>query len=357
MDQEATQMTLTPHETVVEKPKLKIAIQGGNGRVGSTIAKLLTHLAPLRYEVLAADHIEPQNEQFFAVINAAPYFTSQQLAEKAVFNGAHYLDMTEDVEVTRGLQDLAERPRPLMEQAACGVAIIPQCGLAPGVISIIAGHMARQYEKLDTLKLRVGALPRHPNNRLGYALTWNIDGLINQYHGWADVIRNGQHCHVPALSDVEEMFFESGQFEAFTTAGGIGTLCDTFHDARTINYKTVRYPGHAELMRFLIEDMALDRIELKRILENALPVTDQDVVLISVASTGLDKGGNHRQLTYGKTIFGVPGRSALQTTTASATCAVLDLLAEKSIKTTGFVKQEDIPLEKFIVNRFGRAFS
>ena len=110
-------------------------------------------------------------------------------------------------------------------------------------------------------------------------------------------------------------------------------------------------------MRFLIEDLALDRIELKRILENALPITDQDVVLISIAATGRDKIGYHRQATYSKTLFGAPGRSALQTTTASATCAVLDLLAEKSIKTAGFIRQEDIPLEKFIVNRFGRVFS
>ena len=337
------------------EPLKKIAIQGGNGRVGSTIAQLLKHPAPLRYEVFAADRIEPQNEQFFAVINAAPYFTSVPLATKAVLAGAHYLDMTEDVQVTRELRDFADTA-PIMSPDACGKAIIPQCGLAPGVISIVGGHMARQYEKLDTLKLRVGALPRHPNNMLGYALTWNIDGLINQYMESAAVIRDGVPCMVPSLHGDEELFFESGQFEAFTTAGGVGTLCETFHHARTINYKTIRYPGHAKLMRFLIEDLALDRIELKRILENALPVTDQDVVLISVASTGLDKEGNHRQATYAKTIFGVPGRSALQTTTASAVCAVLDLLAEGELS-SGFIKQEDIPLEKFIVNRFGRAFS
>ena len=322
MDQEAAQMTPTPHETVVEKPKLKIAVQGGSGRVGSTIVKLLTPF----YDVLAKDVLGYDDVAGrFAVINAAPYFTSQQLAEMAVFNGVHYLDMTEDVEVTRGLQDLAETA-PIMEQAACGVAIIPQCGLAPGVISIIAGHMARQYEKLDTLKLRVGALPRHPNNRLGYALTWNIDGLINQYMGWADVVRDGQHCQVPTLSEVEDLLFEGDHFEAFTTAGGVGTLCSSFPKARTINYKTIRYPGHAALMRFLIEDMAFDRIELKRVLEKALPTTDQDVVLILVSATGIDKLGNHRQTTYSKMIFGTPGRSALQTTTASATCAVLDLV-------------------------------
>ena len=343
--------------TPQKEPRLRVGIQGGNGRVGSTIASLL---APF-YDVIAADVINPEGtlpdgKKFFAVINAAPYFTSQQLAEKAVFNGVHYLDMTEDVGVTGWLRDLAETA-PIMEKAACDVAIIPQCGLAPGVISIIGGHMARQYEKLDTLKLRVGALPRHPNNQLGYALTWNIDGLINQYHGWADVIRDGEHCKVPPLVDVEELLVDGDRFEAFTTAGGVGTLCDSFPKARALNYKTIRYPGHAALMRFLIEDLALDRIELKRILENALPITDQDVVLISVAAVGLDKNGDRRQMTYSKTLFGAPGRSALQTTTASATCAVLDLLAEGALEQRGFIRQEDIPLEKFIANRFGRVFS
>ena len=330
----------------------RVAVQGASGRVGSAIVNLL---APF-YDVIARDVLDipgdlltPEGRaRLFAVINAAPYFTSIPIAEAAVKFGVHYLDMTEDVEVTNQLREL---------DSVSTHAIIPQCGLAPGVISIIGGHMARSFEKLDTLKLRVGALPRHPNNQLGYALTWNIDGLINQYHGWADVIRDGEHCKVPPLVDVEELLVDGDRFEAFTTAGGVGTLCDSFPKARALNYKTIRYPGHAALMRFLIEDLALDRIELKRILENALPITDQDVVLISVAAVGLDKNGDRRQMTYSKTLFGAPGRSALQTTTASATCAVLDLLAEGALEQRGFIRQEDIPLEKFIANRFGRVFS
>jgi len=339
-----------------EQPQLKkIALQG-LGRVGSTIAAILKNPAPLRYEVVAKDVLDDDDlVGAFAVINAAPYFTSVPLATKAVLGGAHYLDMTEDVEVTRELRDLAET-LPIMSEAACGVAIIPQCGLAPGVVSIIAGHMARKFEKLDTLKIRVGALPRHPNNMLGYAQTWNLDGLVNQYHGWADVVREGEHCKVPPLVDVEELTVEGGQYEAFTTAGGIGTLCDSFPKARTINYKTIRYPGHAKLMRFLIEDMGLSRVELKNALARALPLIDQDVVLISISATGIG-GGLLRQLTYSKVVLGVPGRSALQTTTAGATCAVLDLLTEGAIEQRGFIRQENIPLEAFVKNRFGRGFA
>ncbi len=330
----------------------RVAVQGASGRVGSAIVNLL---APF-YDVIARDVLDIPGDLLtpegragvFAVINAAPYYTSLPLAEAAVKFGVHYLDMTEDVEVTDQLRELGD---------VSTHALIPQCGLAPGVISIIGGHMARSFEKLDTLKLRVGALPRHPSNRLGYALTWNTDGLINQYHGWADVIRDGVRCKVPPLIDVEELRVEGDTFEAFTTAGGVGTLCESFPDARTLNYKTIRYPGHAKLMRFLIEDMALDRIELKRILEKALPTIEQDVVLIVLTATGLDKDGIHRATTYCKTIMGAPGRTALQATTAQSTCAVLDLLAEKSIKIRGFVKQEEIPLEKFIANRYGRAFA
>ena len=347
---------MTDEQPKAEEPKLKkIALQG-LGRVGSVIAVFLKNPAPLRYELVAKDVLDDDDlTGAFAVINAAPYFTSVPLATKAVLAGAHYLDMTEDVGVTRELRDLAETLS-ITSEAARDVAIIPQCGLAPGVVSIIAGHMARKFEKLDTIKMRVGALPRHPTNMLGYAQTWNLDGLINQYHEWANVIRDGKATMVPPLMDVEELTVEGDRYEAFTTAGGVGTLCESFPKARTINYKTIRYPGHVKLIRFLIEDMALSRDELKNALARALPIIDQDIVVISVSATGIG-GGLHRQITYSKLVQGVPGRSALQTTTASSICAVLDLLADGTIEQRGFVRQEDIPLDKFVTNRFGRGFA
>lgn len=324
--------------------KLKVGVQGGSGRIGSAITKILSPF----YDVLSADAILNPPPDLFAVINAAPYYTSVPLANIVLRQDTHYLDLTEDVDTAAQLNILSK----LTDRAAC----IPQCGLAPGVVSIVAGSMVRKYDKLRSLKLRVGGLPRHSTNALNYALTWSVEGLVNQYHNPATAIRDGKIVTVKALDDIEELLYEGGVYEAFNTSGGVGTLCSTFPDAENIDYKTIRYPGHAALMKFLIRDLGIGRPALKEILERAIPVTDQDVVLISVTSTGF-KNDVLSQATYAKHMFGVPGRAALQTTTAASICAVLDMLADGTLKCTGFVKQEEIPLEAFVKNRFGRVFA
>ena len=321
--------------------KLKIAVQGGNGRVGSVVAHTL---APF-YEILAADMIVPHDE--FAVINCAPYHTSGSLARMALERDIHYLDLTEDVQVAKTLAAMADGAKS---------AVIPQCGLAPGVVSILAGSFAKKYDKVHTLKLRVGGLPRHPTNMLGYALTWNAEGLVNQYRNPATALRNQELVQVAALDDVEELRYDTGTYEAFNTSGGVGTLCDSFPNAVNIDYKTIRYPGHAKLVKFLMHEMGLNPVEMKDLFERAIPSTDQDVVIIQVTGIGW-RNGRLEQATYSKEVFGVPGRSALQMTTAHSVCAVLDMLADGTLNRTGFVKQEEIPLEGFMKNRFGKAFA
>ena len=108
----------------------------------------------------------------FAVLSAAPFHLTAGIAEAAVAVGTHYLDLTEDVESTRKVKKLAETSE---------VALIPQCGLAPGFISIVAADLASQFDKLDSVRMRVGALPQYPSNALNYNLTWSTDGLINEY--------------------------------------------------------------------------------------------------------------------------------------------------------------------------------
>jgi len=331
--------------------KQKIAVQGAFGRVGSAI---VAALAPF-YEVHSADALVnpagmwwsypiPASEHF-AIINAAPYHTSGGVAAAALEAGAHYLDLTEDVQVARTLAAMADGAKTM---------VVPQCGLAPGLVSILAGSMVKKYDKLHSLKLRVGGLPRFPTNMLGYALTWNVEGLINQYSTPANAIRHGELVKVNALDDVEELQYEGGVYEAFNTSVGVGTLCESFH-AHDIDYKTIRYPGHAKLMKFLMRDLAIARGPLQDILEKAIPQTDQDVVLVSVTSTGFN-GPRLSQATYSKQFFGVPGKSALRMTTAASVCAVLDMMADGTLKREGFVKQEEIPLEAFVKNRFGRVF-
>lgn len=290
----------------------------------------------------------------FAVLSAAPYHLTAGIAEVAVPLGVHYLDLTEDVASTRRVQALAQD---------AGAALIPQCGLAPGFVSIAAAELARGFEVLDSLKLRVGALPQYPSNALGYNLTWSTDGIINEYCEPCEAVVDGKRVLVPALEEREEFVIDGIAYEAFNTSGGLGTLCDSFAGrVRTLNYRTIRYPGHCALMKALLQDLRLaDRRDLLReIFENALPGTMQDVVVVFVTASGW-KDGRFMQETYASRIYSgtVAGiaRSAIQITTASGICAVLDLLAAGALPQRGFVTQEEIDLPTFLANRFGRAYS
>jgi saccharopine dehydrogenase-like NADP-dependent oxidoreductase len=242
-------------------------------------------------------------------------------------------------------------------------AFIPQCGLAPGFITIAAWDLCKHFEELHDVRLRVGALPRYPSNALNYNLTWSTDGVINEYCEPCEAIVEGRLREVPALEECEEFSLDGVTYEAFNTSGGLGTLCQTLDGrVRNLNYRTIRYPGHAAIMKALLNDLGLRnrRPLLKDILENAVPATLQDVVIVFVTVSGL-KDGRLMQETYVNKVFAQPVagemRSAIQITTAGAVCAVLDLLAEGRLPTQGFIRQEDIPLADVLANRFGRFYA
>jgi len=276
------------------------------------------------------------------------------VAEAAALAGVHYLDLTEDVAVTKKVKALAEGARS---------AFIPQCGLAPGFISFVAFDLAKHFERLSDVRLRVGALPQFPSNALNYNLTWSTDGVINEYCEPCEVIADGVLRTVPALEGREEFSLDGVTYEAFNTSGGIGTLCETLKNrVRNLNYRTIRYPGHVAIMKTLLNDLRLrDRREmLKDILEHALPSTLQDVVIIFVTVTGTQDGRlvqeTYASKIYGQVLHGV-ARSAIQMTTAAGICGVLDLLAHGKLPDRGFVRQEDVPLADFLHNRFGRVYA
>ena len=290
----------------------------------------------------------------FAVLSAAPYHLTTRIAEAARQAKTHYLDLTEDVASTRRIRELAE---------GADSALIPQCGLAPGFISIVAADLARRFDSLDTVRMRVGALPAYPSNALNYNLTWSTEGVINEYCEPCEAIVDGRLCSVPALEEREEFSLDGVLYEAFNTSGGLGTLCETLAGTvRTLNYRTIRYPGHAAIMKALLHDLRLrDRRDvLKDILEQALPATMQDVVIVFVTVAG-QRGGRLQQETYARKIYShvLAGqmRSAIQITTASSLCAMLDLLASGALPSTGFVRQEEVPLAAFLGNRFGRVYA
>jgi len=357
-------------------PTFKVLVIGA-GNIGQMISALLAHSGD--YQVTLMDQSEAnlakaQNHPAItrlaqgvdapelllatmrrhdAVISAAPYALTQAIAESAHAAGIHYLDLTEDVAMTKIVTELAK--------TAQG-AFIPQCGLAPGFISIVGMDLARRFEKLDTLRLRVGALPEFPSNALGYNLTWSTAGVINEYCQPCEAIVSGKLATVPALEELEHFALDGIQYEAFNTSGGLGTLCSSLEGkVRSLNYRTIRFPGHRDAMKLLLQDLRLaERPQLlTEVLEYAIPKTDQDQVVIFATAIGTREGRIYQE-SYAHTVY--PQKhaeqkwTAIQTTTASSVCAILDLLLAKRLPQKGFVRQEDIMLKDFLANRFGRAY-
>jgi saccharopine dehydrogenase-like NADP-dependent oxidoreductase len=349
----------------------------GAGRIGSMIADLLAGCGDYSVEVI--DQSRDQLDRLetsasiskrvldltqdgdltqalagkFAVLSAAPYHLTTKIAEAAKAAGAHYLDLTEDVASTRHVKQLAE---------GAATAFIPQCGLAPGFITIVAAALTRDFDELQDVRMRVGALPKFPSNALNYNLTWSTDGVINEYCEPCEAIVNGRLTETAALEECEEFSLDGVTYEAFNTSGGLGTLCETLAGkVRNLNYRTIRYPGHAAIMKALLNDLGLRhrRDVLKDIMEHALPTTLQDVVIVFVTVSGW-KAGRLVQETYVNKVYAAPlgghMRSAIQITTAAGICSVLDMLAAGDLPQSGFIRQEDIALDAFLANRFGRLY-
>lgn len=348
----------------------------GAGKIGSMIAHLLH--ASGDYTVTAADRdsgslrwIAPGEATTCAVdvtdpaalsaamrghrvvVSALPYYLNAAVAEAARAGGLHYFDLTEDVETTRAVRRIA---------ADADTAFVPQCGLAPGFVSIVAYELAKRFESLRDVFMRVGALPIYPTNDLKYNLTWSTDGLINEYCNVCEAIHEGETREVLPLEGVEAFSLDGVAYEAFNTSGGLGTLCDTLAGrVGTLNYKTVRYPGHRDLVKFLAQDLRLSerRALFKDVLENAVPVTKQDVVLVFVTVSGV-QDGRLTQETFARKVYNgtIGGKlwSAIQITTAAGVCAMVDLLVAGRLPQRGFVRQEDAALSDVLANRFGRHF-
>ncbi|MFO1402248.1 MAG: saccharopine dehydrogenase NADP-binding domain-containing protein [Steroidobacteraceae bacterium] len=348
----------------------------GAGHIGQTIARLLH--ATGDYQVMVADRSEAALRHIAGlgvatrvadvdtpaglagvlasrdvVINALPYYLATTVATAARAANCNYFDLTEDVAATRTIKELA---------ADATTAFMPQCGLAPGFIGIVAHHLAQQFEEIHDVKMRVGALPAFPTNSLKYNLTWSVDGLINEYCHPCEAIRDGERIELLPLEGLEHFSLDGVEYEAFNTSGGLGTLCETLDGrVRTLDYKSVRYPGHCGLMKILLEELQLkaDQAALKEILRRSIPTTMQDVVLVFVTVAGR-RGGELVQEVFARKVFADRSdgnrQSAIQITTAAGICAAVDLFREKRLPQRGFLRQEQIGLPEFLANRFGQAY-
>ena len=351
----------------------------GAGKIGESITALLTSSG--RYEVRVCDgnincatqlaqkwpgasahqlNIEhPANMRKLLrgcslVISALPFSCNAAVAQAAADCDIHYADLTEDVRTSQQIAYLASGAQSWF---------MPQCGLAPGFISIAAAHLVTLFDNLESLKMRVGALPIYPTNRLKYNLTWSTDGLINEYCNPCEVIHNKQIITVPPLEGYERFSLDGCEYEAFNTSGGLGSLCMTLKGrVNDLNYKTIRYPGHRELAAFLLEDLEFrhDRTALRSLFERSIATTTQDKCIILVEATGTI-ANKRTQKTYASTVYNqsVAGHhfGAIQVTTAAGVCGAVDLLLSETLGTrNGFIKVEEIPLKSFLANEFGKLF-
>lgn len=352
----------------------KILVMGA-GRIGVTVAVLLARTGD--YTVFISDvansynlseligdslqfislDVRSPNEviQFVKVnkidgiVSCLPYNLTIEVAKIASFCGIDYFDPTEDVATTKLVCELANTTTN---------SFAPQCGLAPGFISIAANSLMKDFDDVENVKMRVGALTPNINNSLNYAFTWSIDGVINEYIKPCLAIENSELKLKPALSDLETLIVDNVHYEAFNTSGGVGSLVDSYlGKVKNMNYKTIRYPGHCSKMSFILNDLKLrDNPELvKEILTQVVPYTDDDKVVLSVAVQG-KKNGKFCEMTYTKNLLPqiVDGNTytAIQMATATGICTVIDIVIHEK-QLSGLVKQEQIALESFLSNRFG----
>ncbi len=352
----------------------------GAGKIGRMITKMLMDTGD--YQVTVADYaqdaldriaskrgvpvqqVDASNAEQLSlamdghdsVISALSFRFNPTVAECAQKKGLSYFDLTEDVETTRAV-------RKISDNAKEGQIFMPQCGLAPGFISIVVYHLTKQFDSLDKVQMRVGALPQFPTGQMKYNLTWSTDGLINEYCNPCEAIQDGRRTEVLALEGLEHFSLDGVRYEAFNTSGGLGTLCETLDGkVRELDYKTIRYQGHRDLMQFLVSELRMgERRDMFRdLLESSVPITFQDVVVTFCSVVG-KRNGNLVQMNDARKIYAAEFEgevwSAIQITTAAGICTAVDLHANGKLPSKGFVMQEDVDLEVFLANRFGKHYN
>lgn len=345
----------------------RIAVVGA-GQIGSIIAGMLSdqghrvtladastaQLATVQSRAFETQIVDASDGRAVAafladkdiVVSACPYFLNKGIAKAAVETGTHYFDLTEDVETTAYIKQIAE---------GASVALMPQCGLAPGFICVLGADMAARFDKVRTIKMRVGALPLYPTNALRYNVTWSVDGLINEYCNPCEMVYDGKAVLVPALEGIESVMIDGVAYEAFNTSGGLGTLTDTLAGkVDDMSYKTLRYPGHAEIMKLLLQGLGLaqDRDTMRRILGHAAPFTRKDVVVIFVTAIG-EKNGRMEEDSVVLRYDGNGEMGAIQFTTAAGCVSMVELFLAGKLPAKGFVRQEDAALADFLSTTSG----
>ncbi len=285
------------------------------------------------------------------VISCVPYHAVLPIAKLAIQNNKYYFDLTEDIFLTEEIKKLSKDTK---------CAVVPQCGLAPGFINMLAYNLIQKFDVVNEVKLRVGGLPQNSTNSLFYNITWSVDGLINEYLNDCLVIKEGKNNKVPALSDREAIIIDGIMLEAFNTSGGLGSLQELcLGKVNELNYKTIRYPGHCEKIKFMLHELKLkDNLDiLQDILIKTAPKTKKDIVLVYASVNGTIENelveDNISIKILPQNIANIEW-SAIQISTAVSLCTTMDLILKNPSAYKSFVYQETMHLNDFQNNRFGK---
>ena len=257
-------------------------------------------LHQLAVDVRDATAVRAAFAQCDAVMSAIPYYLNFELAELAVQAGVHFCDLGGNTAIV-GKQKTLD-----VAAKAKGVSVVPDTGLAPGMVNVIAQHAIEQFDHVESLQLLVGGLPQSPLPPLNYQIAYSIEGLIDYYTTPSMVLRDGQPQEVSALSELEAVHFDApvGALEAFHTAGGLSTMGTRYTgQIAHMEYKTLRYPGHARIMES-IRDLGLLSLEpvdvqgqsvvprdlFVRVAGEKLRQGKPDLVALRVVATGTHEG-------------------------------------------------------------------
>jgi len=305
------------------------------------------------------ERVKKHFEAVDAVISAAPYRFNYTLAKIAVETGTHFIDLG-------GNNAIVKKERGLFKRAQKeGVTIIPDSGLAPGLVSIITHDIVNHMDTVDFVKIRVGGLPLHPQPPLNYQIVFSPYGLINEYVEDAIVLDHGKILYKKSMTDIEYLEFPRpfGTMEAFLTSGGCSTLPYTYKDIiRYLDYKTIRYPGHCEKINTFLELGLAEETKIPigttavsprdifaSLLVKHVPSTGEDVVLLKVFSEGRKNGKTLRReyllIDYYDTKHDI---TAMMRTTGYPVSITAQMIENGTIQQRGvFCPEEIVPPELF----------
>ncbi len=291
-----------------------------------------------------------------SAISCVNYWLNERLARAAIEAGTHFCDLG-------GNNDVVDAELALDAEArAKGVNIIPDCGLAPGMVAVLVAHGALQFDVLDSVHIRVGGLPQDPKPPLDYQMVFSVEGLINEYIEPARVIRDGKVATIESMTEIESLSFPAPfeTMEAFQTSGGTSTLVETFlGKVRDLDYKTIRYPGHCAKFKTMIDlglcsstpiDVDGSAVKPRRVLGELLvknlPHDEPDVVLVRVEFEG---GGKTLRYDIIDRYDPETGLSAMMRTTAFPASIVALMMARNQTSSKGALPQERcIPPQLFM---------